>query len=113
MPRAKKVCSHWDCPNTQPCEIHGRKAWEGSRRKERTTVSSYRATMRRRYMLRRDKLTCASCGRVALEHDLEVDHIKPLAEGGPDTTKNCQLLCLDCHSQKTQAEAQRGRQVGE
>ena len=112
MPRAKKVCSHWDCPNTQPCEIHGRKAWEGSRRKERTTVNSYRATNRRRYLLRRDRLTCAACGRVALEHDLEVDHIKPLAEGGSDTTKNCQLLCLDCHSVKTQAEARRGREVG-
>ena len=123
--RAKKLCSHYDCPNQQPCELHQRKPWQGSTRKERSKLSSHRQQKRRRYLLRRDNLTCAICGRLvfvglrsgsrggplALEQELEVDHIKPLAEGGADVLKNCQLACLECHSEKTQAEAQRGRLV--
>ena len=30
-----------------------------------------------------------------------VDHILPLAKGGPDTDDNCQSLCNDCHHTKT------------
>lgn len=112
MPRAKKVCSHYSCPNIMPCALHERQPWEGSTRKDRVG-SGWKQQKRRRYMLQKFNLTCASCGEVRLACDLEVDHVVNLAEGGPDTTANCQLLCRACHSLKSQAEARRGRQVGE
>lgn len=112
MPRATKVCSHYSCPNVAPCELHSAKPWQGSKRKERVG-NGWKQSKRRRYLLRRDRLTCAACGEVRLASDLEVDHIKNLAEGGEDSLQNCQILCLDCHRLKSQAEAQRGRQVGQ
>jgi 5-methylcytosine-specific restriction endonuclease McrA len=33
--------------------------------------------------------------------DLTVDHIKPLAQGGSNDLTNKQLLCIDCHREKT------------
>ena len=49
---------------------------------------------------------CAGCGS---PDNLQLDHIIPLAEGGPDTFTNTQWLCSDaCHPAKTQAERQRG-----
>lgn len=39
----------------------------------------------------------------------EVDHIKPLAEGGTDDPNNLQAINRDCHKAKTLAEAMRGR----
>lgn len=107
--RARKICSHPSCFNLAPCPDHGKKPWEGSTRRERTKVSTYRSQKRRKFMLKRDELTCAICGQVRLATDLQVDHVIPLAEGGPDTIENCQLACLECHSRKTSEEARRGR----
>lgn len=56
---------------------------------------------------------CASCGIQAQFMDdgdrLELDHIKPLAEGGsPTDFYNTQLLCSQtCHPRKTQADRAR------
>ena len=41
---------------------------------------------------------CFACGEV---DGLELDHIRPLSQGGSDTIENCQLLCSACHRQKT------------
>ncbi|WP_420621723.1 HNH endonuclease [Candidatus Poriferisodalis sp.] len=38
--------------------------------------------------------------------DLELDHIKPLGDGGTDAEDNLQLLCRDCHTRKTRREDQ-------
>jgi len=35
----------------------------------------------------------------------EVDHIKPLEDGGPDTVRNLQLLTKKQHAEKTAREA--------
>ena len=35
----------------------------------------------------------------------EVDHKRPLSEGGSDDDSNLWLLCVECHKAKTQAEA--------
>ncbi|MGO3325329.1 HNH endonuclease [Gordonia sp. (in: high G+C Gram-positive bacteria)] len=50
---------------------------------------------------------CATCGRD--DTTLELDHINNNAEGGTDTIDNAQWLCPRCHSEKTRAEAIRGR----
>lgn len=60
---------------------------------------------RRRVMLR-DKFTCAMCGAVRYDH--EVDHLIPLEQGGSNEDENLQLLCSGpgrCHSIKTAEEA--------
>jgi len=54
----------------------------------------------------RDKFTCAMCGAVRYDH--EVDHIIPLEQGGSNDDDNLQLLCGGsdgCHAAKTKAEA--------
>lgn len=111
--RAKKICSHPLCHELQPCETHQRKPWEGSRRNTLATVKGANGTKRRRYLLDRDNFTCAQCEQVNLAANLQVDHIIPLSENGPDTLENCQLLCLECHGQKSQSEAARSRRLNQ
>jgi 5-methylcytosine-specific restriction endonuclease McrA len=60
--------------------------------------------------------TCDSCLRVhhllydeTGRHGMEVDHIIPLSEGGPDEISNLQLLCRECHKTKTKWEGKRRR----
>lgn len=60
---------------------------------------------------------CAMCGRF-VEHPggYHVDHIVPLALGGPDTDDNKQLLCwwvedgvaMGCHVEKTRTDGSHG-----
>ena len=51
----------------------------------------------------RDEWTCQCCGRVTM--DLELDHIKNVAQGGTDDEANLQSLCAPCHKEKTQKES--------
>lgn len=60
--------------------------------------------IRKRIALR-DEYTCRACGRVT--YDFEIDHIVPLFEGGAESDINRQLLCLDCHKVKSDAEDMR------
>jgi 5-methylcytosine-specific restriction protein A len=45
---------------------------------------------------------CAMCSE-KLER-FELDHIRPLSDGGSDEANNLQALCLTCHAQKSQSE---------
>ena len=49
---------------------------------------------------------CHWCGHKGAT---EVDHVVPLAEGGPDTEQNLAPIHADCHREKTAAEARRAR----
>ncbi|MCX0337428.1 HNH endonuclease [Acinetobacter radioresistens] len=51
----------------------------------------------------RDEWTCCSCGRVT--HELELDHIVNVAQGGTDDETNLQSLCVECHKKKTSKES--------
>lgn len=60
----------------------------------------------RRQVMQRDKFTCAACGAIRADH--EVDHRVPLEQGGSNDLDNLQLLCGGpdrCHAAKTKAEA--------
>ena len=45
---------------------------------------------------------CANCDEKLTEYDL--DHIKPLCDGGSDDVDNMQPLCLPCHAEKCSNE---------
>ena len=48
---------------------------------------------------------CNLCSRLTKHPEgYEVDHIKPLHQGGTDTEDNRQLLCIECHDKKTASE---------
>ena len=60
----------------------------------------------RRRIMQRDKFTCACCGAIRMDH--EVDHVVPLEQGGSNDDSNLQLLCSGvgrCHDLKTREEA--------
>ena len=56
----------------------------------------------RAQILARDPV-CKVCGRAA---SAQVDHIKPLAQGGDDSYDNLQGICVPCHATKTASERQ-------
>ena len=66
----------------------------------------------RLFVLKRDRRTCQSCGRIGGR--LEVHHIHPLAKLDPENpnapyeTEGLQTLCRPCHFQTTLLEQGRG-----
>lgn len=51
-------------------------------------------------VFKRDSFRCQYCGRNAPDVILEVDHIKPVAEGGKNTLLNLITSCRDCNRGK-------------
>jgi 5-methylcytosine-specific restriction protein A len=100
--RASKACSTAGCPHAQPCPVHPKVAWAGSKRRSRLPPDWER---RRRSVLARDEI-CTIC-RDALA--TEVDHINP---GDDHSLINLQGVCKPCHTDKTQAEALAARTGG-
>ena len=52
-------------------------------------------------VFKRDKFTCQYCGRKSPDVVLEVDHIKPVAEGGTNDILNLVTACVDCNRGKS------------
>ena len=44
---------------------------------------------------------CESCGRKLRPGSYQYDHVVPVSIGGPSTAANCQVLCRQCHNDKT------------
>lgn len=51
-------------------------------------------------VFKRDHFTCQYCGAMAPDVILEIDHIKPVAEGGSDDLLNLITSCRDCNRGK-------------
>lgn len=51
-------------------------------------------------VFKRDKFTCAYCGRKAPDIILEVDHIVPVAKAGDNNITNLITSCIDCNRGK-------------
>lgn len=49
---------------------------------------------------------CEQCGLLWIPERDQVDHRIPREQGGSDDDHNLQLLCNDCHAEKTRREAQ-------
>lgn len=51
-------------------------------------------------LFKRDRFTCAYCGKRFARHDLTRDHIKPRSAGGEDVWMNCVAACFRCNNAK-------------
>lgn len=51
-------------------------------------------------VFRRDAFKCSYCGRRSPDVVLHVDHIIPVAKGGPDDVMNLVTACVDCNRGK-------------
>jgi hypothetical protein len=51
-------------------------------------------------LLRRDRHTCAYCGQVHAERDLQVEHIVPHSRGGAYSWMNLVTACAACNARK-------------
>jgi hypothetical protein len=51
-------------------------------------------------VFKRDGFTCQYCGKKSPEVILEVDHIRPVCEGGADDLINLTTSCFDCNRGK-------------
>lgn len=97
------------CANDRPCQAHDRPARPWARRRSRPAAivrsSADLAAIKAEHGHR-----CHICKQVRPAGELEVDHVIPLGEGGPDTPANLRPACRrPCHAAKTQAEAARAR----
>jgi 5-methylcytosine-specific restriction endonuclease McrA len=86
--------------------VHGKKPFETSQRRE-STASGWQQQRDAEYVLYRDDTICHVCRRPGAT---VVDHVIPLAEGGPDTLENkAPIHAEPCHRIKSADEAARGR----
>lgn len=80
-------------------------AWTNKNHQHEYQSRAWRAT--RHYVRSRDAGLCFRCAYYGLAaHGAEVDHLIPVSQGGNDSTDNAWLLCMSCHREKTQREAQ-------
>jgi len=55
-------------------------------------------------VFKRDSFTCQYCGSTSPEVILEVDHIKPVINGGKENILNLLTSCFDCNRGKGKRE---------
>lgn len=54
----------------------------------------------KKFVAAKQKWTCKSCNEM-LDATYEIDHIRPLYQGGDNQPYNLQALCRNCHGRKT------------
>lgn len=96
-----KVCERH---SVSRCNAHAKVS---ARKKQQQRGATPTANRIRRNINRHDhgNMSCASCLFAFTARYMEVDHILPLVDGGIDAVSNIQLLCVDCHREKTRNEA--------
>ena len=102
-----RACVKCGIPSTGSyCPEHQPKPWATSTRKQRLKVSSSEERRRAKRVMARYLGACHWCGNPGAT---QIDHVVPLAEGGPDDETNLLPIHDHCHREKTQAEARRAR----
>ena len=83
--------------------------WAGSRRRSGRTGSGWEEQAAARRVLKRDGHRCYLRGQDCVGSATEVDHVRPISQGGTDTDDNKRAICVPCHRAKTAREAAAGR----
>jgi 5-methylcytosine-specific restriction protein A len=109
---AVRVCAEPTCPELveggNRCPAHRPKPWRNRGNRTTTTgLSGWQRQQRAQRVMRQHDGICHVCHQAGAD---QVDHIVPLAEGGPDTEHNLAPIHREpCHRTKTQAESARAR----
>jgi hypothetical protein len=78
-------------------EVHPIMALHGT---SRINLFDVVPTFSKSKLLRRDRYTCAYCGQVFAERDLQCEHILPESRGGPWSWMNLVTACGTCNNRK-------------
>lgn len=105
MPRSAPtrctVCRRELATRRGRCDEHQRKAWENTSKRNQLIDKGRWLVVQADHL--RIEPTCRFCGA---DHDLTVDHIWEIADGGAlYDHDNLQTLCAPCHDGKTEAAA--------
>ncbi|MFJ8557354.1 HNH endonuclease [Streptomyces microflavus] len=102
-------CRDWTHQDSR-CRLHlseynaRRSATSNARRKARLATGDGAARRARTALRKAGNGECAHCREVFAADALDVDHIVPLSKGGLDVSSNLQLLCKQCHMNKTASD---------
>lgn len=104
--RAPTICGQPGCANDQPCPDHAPKPWRNNTERRPTALRGRARQQRNARILHRDHHRCQ-----AATHDprcdgtaTEVDHVIPLAEGGPETDNNLAAINTRCNALKARTD---------
>lgn len=107
-PCTKVGCGRLVHDGSGRCSQHPREAWRPGRTPTKRVAGRKLQAMRAD--LFRRKPLCERCEAKGIVTRATIrDHRIPLAEGGADDTTNEQAICEPCHTEKSLAEALRGR----
>jgi 5-methylcytosine-specific restriction endonuclease McrA len=53
-----------------------------------------------------EKTNCSYCGKETKREDRTIDHVVPLAKGGPHAIANLAMACFSCNSSKQDKDLQ-------
>lgn len=62
-------------------------------------------------VFKRDNFTCQYCGRTAPDVVLEIDHIKPIKDGGENDILNLITACFDCNRGKGKRKLSQNEEI--
>jgi HNH endonuclease len=81
-------------------DVHPIIAVNGKSAADKLLSATPRLTRHNHKLFKRDRYTCAYCGGVFPEHELEREHIVPSSRGGRDTWMNVVSACRPCNQLK-------------
>lgn len=81
--------------------------------KQRFAAKKRRSTVLNKHkkMLLEMMPSCNKCGVSVTNKTAELDHIVPVIRGGGNRLDNLQLLCKNCHTEKTKKEIAEGKRL--
>ncbi|BAZ43911.1 putative reverse transcriptase [Chondrocystis sp. NIES-4102] len=108
-----RLINHSDTKIVRHIKVRGKKSpYDGDFVYWSQRLSKYSELPTRvKTLLKNQKGKCSSCKLSFTSQDiLEVDHIKPVSQGGTDTYKNLQLLHRHCHDKKSSQDYKKWRE---
>jgi hypothetical protein len=87
-------------------EVHPIMALQGA---SRINLHELVPALTKHKLFRRDRHTCAYCGQVFGDRDLQCEHIQPESRGGPGTWMNLVTACGHCNGRKADRTPEEAR----